>query len=106
MILIGIVSSNFLKKQRCELKRCPHNSQLLSGGRKGVAEVLWQLNPDGRYYMDEDGFGMTSDEEITVYGFIDSEMNVLVKFQYIDEDWKRLDKMRREAVVTLKKNSK
>ena len=29
---------------------------------------------------------MTSDEEITVYGFIDSEMNVLVKFQYIDED--------------------
>ena len=72
----------------------------------GVAEVSWQLNPDGRYYMDEDGFGMTSDEEITVYGFIDSEMNVLVKFQYIDEDWKRLDKMRREAVETLKKNSK
>ena len=56
--------------------------------------------------MDDDGFGMTSDEEITVYGFIDSEMNVLVKFQYIDEDWKRLDKMRREAVETLKKNSK
>lgn len=74
--------------------------------RKGVAEVSWQLNPDGRYHMDDDGFGMTSDEEITVYGFIDSEMNVLVKFQYIDEDWKRLDKMRREAVETLKKNSK
>ena len=71
-----------------------------------MAEVSWQLNPDGRYYMDEDGFGMTSDEEITVYGFIDSEMNVLVKFQYIDVDWKRLDKMRREAVETLKKNSK
>ena len=78
----------------------------IRGFRKGVAEVSWQLNPDGRYYMDEDGFGMTSDEEITVYGFIDSEMNVLVKFQYIDEDWKRLDKMRREAVETLKKNSK
>ena len=56
--------------------------------------------------MDDDGFGMTSDEEITVYGFIDSEMNVLVKFQYIEEDWKRQDKMRREAVETLKKNSK
>lgn len=78
----------------------------IRGFRKGVAEVSWQLNPDGRYYMDDDGFGMTSDEEITVYGFIDSEMNVLVKFQYIDEDWKRLDKMRREAVETLKKNSK
>lgn len=64
------------------------------------------FNPDGRYYMDEDGFGITSDEEMTLYGFIDSEMNVLVKFQYIDEDWKRLDRMRREAVETLKKNSK
>ena len=75
--------------------------------RKGVAEVSWQLNPDGRYYMDDDGFGMTSDdEEITVYGFIDSEMNVLVKFQYIDKDWKRLDKMRRNAEKTLKKNAK
>ena len=78
----------------------------IRGFRKGVAEVSWQLNPDGRYYMDDDGFGMTSDEEITVYGFIDSEMNVLVKFQYIDEDWKRLDKMRREAEKLLKKNSK
>ena len=78
----------------------------IRGFRKGVAEVSWQLNPDGRYYMDDDGFGMTSDEEITVYGFIDSEMNVLVKFQYIDKDWKRLDKMRREAEKTIKKNTK
>lgn len=70
--------------------------------RKGVAEVSWQLNPDGRYYMDEDGFGMTSDEEITVYGFIDAEMNVLVRFQYINDDWKHLGKMRREAERILK----
>lgn len=71
----------------------------------GVAEVSWQLTPDGRYYMDEDGFGMTSDVEITVYGFIDSEMNVLVKFQYINDDWKRLDEMRREAECILKNNN-
>lgn len=78
----------------------------IRGFRKVVAEVSWQLNPDGRYYMDEDGFGMTSDEEITVYGFIDSEMNVLVKFQYIDEDWKQLDKMRSEAEDILKNKKK
>lgn len=71
----------------------------------GVAEVSWQLNPDGRYYMDDDGFGMTSDEEITVYGFIDSEMNVLVKFQYIGNDWTRLDEMQREAENILKNKS-
>ena len=29
MILIGIVSNNCLKKQRCVLKRCLHSSQLL-----------------------------------------------------------------------------
>lgn len=63
----------------------------------GVAQVSWQLNPDGRYYMDGDGYGMTDDEEITVYGFIDVEMNVLVKFQYIGEDYKRLKDLRVEA---------
>ena len=78
----------------------------IRGFRKGIAEVSWQLNPDGRYYMDDDGFGMTSDEEITVYGYIDSEMNVLVKFQYIDEDWKQLDKMRSEAEDILKNKKK
>ena len=53
--------------------------------RNGVAVVSWQLNPDGRYYMDDDGFGMTSDEEITVCGTIDSEMNVLAKFHYVGD---------------------
>lgn len=71
--------------------------------QNGVAEVFWQLN-DGRYYMDDDGFGMTSDEEITVYGFIDAEMNVLVKFQYIGDDYERLTEMRREAEQKLKLN--
>ncbi len=72
------------------------------GFRNGVAEVAWQLNPDGRYYMDDDGYGMTSDSEITVYGFIDNEMNVLVKFRYIREDWKQLKEMRCEAEQILK----
>ena len=65
--------------------------------QNGVAEVEWQLNPDVRYYSDDDGYGMTDDEETTVYGFIDAEMNVLVKFQYIGDNWERLKEMRREA---------
>lgn len=39
---------------------------------KGRADVEWQLNPDGMYYMDEDGFGMTDDEECTLLAKIDS----------------------------------
>lgn len=62
----------------------------------GVAEVSWQLNPDGRYYMDEDGYGMTDDREITIYGFIDCQGNVLVKFQAINK-YKDLARDRKEA---------
>ena len=69
----------------------------------GIAQVSWQLIPDGRYYMDEDGYGMTDDKEITVYGYIDTEMNVLVKFQYVGKDWERLKIMRCEAETELRK---
>lgn len=62
----------------------------------GVAEVSWQLNPDGRYYMDEDGYGMTDDQEITIYGFIDRRGNVLIKFHAINK-YKELDADRKEA---------
>lgn len=63
----------------------------------GVAQVSWQLNPDGMYYMDEDGYGMTDDDEVEIYGFIDRQSKVAVKFQHINEDWKRLEIMKKEA---------
>ena len=62
----------------------------------GVAQVDWQLNPDGRYYQDDDGYGMTDDEEIEIYGFIDTNGNVLVKFRAI-KDSSELETMRKEA---------
>lgn len=48
---------------------------------QGVAEVSWQLNPDGRYYEDEDGYGMTEDQEITLRGAIDRKGRVVRKFK-------------------------
>lgn len=48
--------------------------------RKGRADVFWEINPDGRYYMDEDGFGMTDDVEITLRGAIDRRGLVVEKF--------------------------
>ncbi len=48
--------------------------------KNGVAEVEWQLNPDGMYYRDEDGFGITDDEEINLYGAIDRKGKVVKKF--------------------------
>ena len=61
-----------------------------------MAQVDWQLNPDGRYYQDDDGYGMTDDEEIDIYGFIDRKGNVLSKFRYIRKD-DELKEMRVEA---------
>ena len=68
----------------------------------GVAEVSWQLNPDGRYYMDDDGFGMTDDDEIEIYGFIDQNAKVVVKFKNINECYGELEKMRKEAEQIVK----
>ena len=70
--------------------------------QNGVAQVSWQLNPDGRYYMDEDGYGMTDDEEIEIYGFIDQNAKVVVKFKNINECYGELDKMRKEAEEIIK----
>lgn len=48
----------------------------------GQAKVEWQIHPDGKYWMDDDGFGMTSDQEITLFGAIDRTGNVVEKFVY------------------------
>ncbi len=73
-----------------------HYPSFISLFKNGVAEVDWQLNPDGRYYMDDDGFGMTDDKEINIYGFIDKTGTVVVKFQAIDSS-EQLYAMRRVA---------
>lgn len=71
------------------------------GYKEGVAEVSWQINPDGRYYMDEDGFGMTDDDEITIYSYVDRDGKPLVKFRKI-RDYSELGEMEKEARRNLK----
>lgn len=70
--------------------------------KNGVASIEWQLIPDGRYWMDDDGYGMTSDIETPVYAMVDYDLNVLVKFQFIDDDYSKLEQMRIEAEHKLK----
>lgn len=76
--------------------------------KNGVAQVSWQLNPDGQYYCDDDGFGMTSDEEIEIYGFIDCNAKVVVKFRNINNCYSELNKMRKNAekIVKSRKSKK
>lgn len=64
--------------------------------KEGVALVEWTLYPDGRYFMDEDGYGMEDNDESVLYGFIDTHANVVIPFQA--KSWKELEKQRSEAV--------
>ena len=54
--------------------------------------------------MDEDGFGMTDDEEVEIYGFIEQNAKVLVKFKNI-KDYGELDTMRKIAEEKVSKDS-
>lgn len=69
--------------------------------KNGMAKVSWEINPDGFYYMNEDGFGMTDDEEITIYSYVDRAGKPLVKFRAI-KDSGELEKMEKEARQNLK----
>ena len=39
--------------------------------RKDRWIMLWQIQPDGRYWEDEDGFGAENDLEVTLYTYVD-----------------------------------
>ena len=72
------LSENIQENARVQFAMYP---TFVEGFRNGVARVRWQINPDGRYWMDDDGFGMTSDIEVEIYGYINKEGKVVVKFR-------------------------
>ena len=53
--------------------------------------------------MDSDGYGMTDDEEETLYGFIDRKGKPLVKFRRV-KDFSELDVMEQEAIENVGNN--
>ena len=73
-----------------------HFPTMIGSFENGVALVSWQLNPDGRYYMDDDGYGMTADDEMEIYGFINKNCDVVQKFRAI-KNINELKVMRRMA---------
>lgn len=48
--------------------------------KEGKAQVAWTLQPDGRYFEDEDGFGAEHFDEITLHSYIDKSGNFLCPF--------------------------
>lgn len=49
--------------------------------RDGVCCLCWMLYPDGRYFADEDGYGMEDNEEEYIYCIIDNNLRVIIPWQ-------------------------
>lgn len=84
-----------------------HISGLLSPGFiNGVVGVVWTVSPDGKtYYLDKwDNGPQTDEQDVTLFGFIDTHCRVVVKMQVVPEDNRKhiLSDMRKEAEKNLK----
>ncbi len=49
-------------------------------GEDGLAELIWTVQPDGMYWMDDDGFGMENDEEIVLSAKMDKQGRLVTPF--------------------------
>ena len=54
--------------------------------RNGICCLCWMLHPDGRYYADEDGFGMEDDDEENIYCVINSDLRIVIPWQPMTDE--------------------
>lgn len=62
----------------------------------GICALGWTLYPDGRYFADEDGYGMEDNDEVEIYCVIDKNFKVLKPFQYGKSALTLLNEVKRE----------
>ena len=75
------------------------------GFKDGLCAISWMLYPDGRYFADEDGFGMEDNDEEEVYAIIDTDLNIVEPFRPIKDIaayLKEIRKNKRESVINNK----
>lgn len=65
------------------------------GFKDGLCAISWMLYPDGRYFVDSDGFGMEDNDEEVVYAIIDTDLNIVEPFRPIDKIEAYLKKLRK-----------
>lgn len=52
----------------------------------GIALFEWNTVEDGQAWVDEDGYGMRSDNPKFLYGVVNQRLEVIGKFRYIDDE--------------------
>ena len=53
--------------------------------QNGVCAICWTVYPDGRYFADEDGFGMEDSDEEKIYCIINKDLEIIVPFQPMND---------------------
>lgn len=53
--------------------------------RDGECSLCWMLYPDGRYFADEDGYGMEDNDEENVYCVIDNNLRIIKPWQPLSD---------------------
>ena len=74
------------------------------GFKDGLCAISWMLYPDGRYFADEDGFGMEDNDEEEVYAIIDTDLNIVEPFRPIKDVAAYLKEIRKNKCESVIKN--
>ena len=74
------------------------------GFKDGLCAISWMLYPDGRYFADEDGFGMEDNDEEEVYAIIDIDLNIIEPFRPIKDVTAYLKEIRKEKRESVNNN--
>ena len=53
--------------------------------------MLWQIQPDGRYWADDDGFGMENDCEVILKSVLDDEGRFTMPFRLYEVNGRKVD---------------
>jgi len=78
----GIKKGDWMKELKCPMDNKTQFRFWIYEYKDGKATVEWTLQPDGRYFADEDGFGWEHFEEVTLYSSIDTNGVFTEPFKY------------------------
>ena len=80
----GYIEGDWVKYAKYPLDRhimrFSHRTGIL---KEGKIMFCWTFQPDGRYYTDDDGFGMEDDKEITLISVMNTEGEFIQPFHIL-----------------------
>lgn len=62
--------------------------------QNGLIALVWMLYPDGRYFADEDGFGMEDNDEENIYCVLNDNLEVVRPFTVVPDIKALLNQLR------------